>query len=101
EPYGARRVAPALDLARGSAGDDAKLQRGEPVAVDHDIDVGRVRFQRLAEHQARLAMLLRAFALDVDMRGERRVTVRGLPGEAEFVALAPDVGAARGERVGA
>ncbi len=65
---------------------------------DH-VDIGRVRLERLPEHQPRLAMLLRARALNLDASGECRISTHGLPGETERVAPGPDVVTARADRV--
>jgi hypothetical protein len=51
EPHRVRRFPRALNLARRPAGLGTELQRSESVAMDDDVDVGRVRLQRLSEHQ--------------------------------------------------
>ena len=50
----------------------AELQRGQAVAVERGVDVGRVGVEVLADHQARLAMRLLALADERDVGRERR-----------------------------
>ena len=77
-----------LNLVRGGTLGLAELQRGQPVAVQRGINIGRVGIQALADHQARLAMRLGTGAEECDVGRQREVARSLLPGVVERVAVA-------------
>ena len=97
EPPGRRHV--GLHFVRGSPPGLAKLQRRQPVAVQGDVDVGRIGLQALADHQARLAMLFPASADKRNVGRQREVARSLLPDIVKGVTCRPHVFAAAGDRV--
>ena len=74
----------------------AVLQRGQAVAVERAIDIGRIEIgDRGARHDAGLAMRIDAFALELDLRLDDEVALHLAISELEFIALRPDVHATR------
>ena len=74
------------------------LKSGHAVAVDHDVGVGRIGVQRLADHDAGLAMVV---ALTKKSYGGGDAEVAGdlAPDILELILLGPDVGARAGDLV--
>ncbi len=94
---GARHV--RAHLLRSGPLRAAELQRGEAVAVDGGVGVGRVGVQARADDHARLAVRVGALAQEREPRLEDEVALQLLPGEVELVAWTPHVHAGCGEGV--
>ena len=89
-----------LDRRRHAAGHIAVLQRGEALAVQHGVDVGRIGFEALADDHADLAVRIGAGADELHVRPDEEVAAHLAPRELELVARGPHVGAAGRQRVG-
>ena len=82
-----------LDFVGALVAGWAVLQRGQAVAVQRCVGVGRIRLEILANEQAGLAMRIAARADQRDVRPERHVPGHFLPDEVEGVVGEPHVGA--------
>ena len=89
-----------LDRRRHAAGHLPVLQRGEAVAVQHGVDVGRIGLEALADDHPDLAVRVGAGADELHVRADEEIAAHLPPRELEFVARGPHVGAAGGQRVG-
>jgi hypothetical protein len=87
------------DLLRRRPLRAAELQRGEAVAVDGAVHVGRVVVERLAGDPPELAVVIDARSHELDARLEDEIARHLPPREVELVARFPHVHARRGEHV--
>lgn len=85
---------------RRAAGRLAKLKTDVPVAMHHDVGVGRIGREALAEHDAGLATRGRAGAGPRDVRLQVDIARDFFVAVVKRIGRAPDIGAAAGERVG-
>src|SRR5882724_247564 len=89
-----------LDFAREAAFLVAELQGGHAVAVESDVDVGRIGVERRTGHEQSLAMRVHAFAKELNVGLEKTVTGDFHPDKVEIVFVKPDVFAAGGYGIG-
>ena len=61
------------------------------LAVDRDIDIGRIRVQALTDHQAGLAMCIHTAADERHIRREGKIALSFLPGKVKGIAVEPHV----------
>src|SRR5256885_5357185 len=89
-----------LDFARWAGFFVAELQGGHAVAVESDVDVGRIGVERRTRHEERFTVGIHAFAEKLNVGLERTVAGNFYPDEMEIVFIEPDIFPAGSDGVG-